>query len=149
MAWAGLAAVALTTSVTAAVGLLLGARFAELLGVPRLAGLWWLVCLAVLVMGCYLVASEWMVRERSYGALGRRNLLQGVGQVGTQVGLGLAGVRPLGLLLGFVTRQAACHWRADGPHTGSCASRRQVSPRSARPSGATGASPCSPRPRRC
>jgi O-antigen/teichoic acid export membrane protein len=101
VAWAGLAAVALTTSVAAAVGLLLGARFAELLGVPRLAGLWWLVCLAVLVMGCYLVASEWMVRERSYGALGRRNLLQGVGQVGTQVGLGLAGVRPLGLLLGF------------------------------------------------
>jgi O-antigen/teichoic acid export membrane protein len=52
--------------------------------------------------------STWMVRDRSYGALGRRNLLQGVGQVGTQLGLGALGVRPLGLLLGLgVGRTAA------------------------------------------
>jgi O-antigen/teichoic acid export membrane protein len=47
------------------------------------------------------VLSDWMVRDRSYGALGTRNLLQGIGQVGTQLGLGLAGVRPVGLLLGL------------------------------------------------
>jgi O-antigen/teichoic acid export membrane protein len=59
------------------------------------------VTVSVLVLGCYLVASEWMVRERSYAAIARRNLLQGVGQVATQIGLGLAAVRPAGLLLGF------------------------------------------------
>ncbi|GAA1255264.1 O-antigen flipase Wzx [Pseudonocardia aurantiaca] len=101
VAWAGLTAVAVTTVVTASAGVLLAEPLAGLLGVPRLADVWWLVCLSVLVLGCYLVASEWMIRERSYGTLGRRNLLQGVGQAVTQIGLGLVGVRPIGLLLGF------------------------------------------------
>jgi len=101
VAWAGLAVVAITTLITALVGLVAAAPLAALLGVPRLAPFWWLLALTVLVLGVYQVLSEWMIRERSYGALGRRNLLQGVGQVGTQIGLGLLGVRPLGLLLGL------------------------------------------------
>lgn len=101
VAWAGLAVTALMTLLTATVGLLAAAPLADLLGVPRLADFWWLVTLTVFVLGTYLVLSEWMVRDRSYGALGRRNLLQGVAQVSTQVGLGLVGVRPLGLLLGL------------------------------------------------
>ncbi len=52
-------------------------------------------------MGTYFVLSEWMVRDRSYGALGWRNLLQGVGQTATQVGLGVLQIRPVGLLLGL------------------------------------------------
>lgn len=101
VAWTALAVVTFTTVVTAGGGLLAGGPIAELLGVPGLAGYWWLAALTVFVMGAYLVLSEWMVRERSYGALGRRNLLMGVGQVATQVGLGFAGVTPLGLLLGL------------------------------------------------
>lgn len=100
VAWAGLAVVAGTTAVTALVGALVAGPLATLLGVPRLADYWWLVALTVLVLGTYQVLSEWMIRERSYGALGRRNLLQGFGQVGTQLGLGLLGLRPAGLLLG-------------------------------------------------
>jgi O-antigen/teichoic acid export membrane protein len=101
VAWAGLAAVAVTTLATALVGLVAAPGLAALLGVPRLAPFWWLLALTVLVLGVYQVLSEWMIRERSYGALGRRNLLQGVGQVGTQLGLGVLGVRPVGLLLGL------------------------------------------------
>jgi O-antigen/teichoic acid export membrane protein len=101
VAWAGLSAVGLTTLLTAGLGWVVAEPLSRLLGVPRLAGVWWLVSLSVLILGCYIVASEWMVRERSYGAIARRNLLQGVGQVTTQIGLGLAGVRPIGLLLGF------------------------------------------------
>jgi O-antigen/teichoic acid export membrane protein len=101
VAWAGLCAVGATALLTAAVGWALADPVAAVLGVPRLAEVWWLVALSVLVLGCYQVASEWMVRQRSYSAVARRNVLQGVGQVGTQVGLGLAGVRPWGLLLGL------------------------------------------------
>jgi len=101
VAWSALAVVMGTTLVTAVVGLLAANPLAQLLGVPALARYWWLVALTVLAIGTYLVLSEWMVRDRTYGALGRRNLLQGVGQTATQVGLGLAGVRPLGLLLGL------------------------------------------------
>jgi O-antigen/teichoic acid export membrane protein len=89
------------TILTAVVGFLVAEPLAELLGVPSLAQYWWLVAATVFVLGAYMVLSEWMVRDRTYGALGRRNLFQGLGQVATQVGLGLAGVRPLGLLLGL------------------------------------------------
>jgi O-antigen/teichoic acid export membrane protein len=101
VAWASLACVALTATVTGIVGWSAGPSIAAALGAPALAPLWWLVALTVLAVGTYLALTEWMVREQSYGALARRNLLQGIGQVTTQVGLGLAGVRPLGLLLGL------------------------------------------------
>jgi O-antigen/teichoic acid export membrane protein len=101
VAWTALAAVSLTTVLTAAVGLAAAAPIAELLGVPQLAGYWWLIALTVFVLGTYNILSVWMVRDRSYGALGRRNVLQGVGQTATQVGLGLMQVRPVGLLLGI------------------------------------------------
>jgi O-antigen/teichoic acid export membrane protein len=101
VAWTALAAVAATTILTAAVGLVAAVPIAELLGVSQLAHYWWLIALTVFVMGTYNVLSVWMVRDRSYSALGRRNLLQGVGQTATQVGLGLMQIRPLGLLLGI------------------------------------------------
>lgn len=101
VAWASMAFVAATGVLTAVVGFVAAAPLAALLGVPELAGYWWLVPLTALAIGTYVVLSNWMIRDRSYGALARRNLLQGVGQVGTQVGLGIIGVRPLGLLLGL------------------------------------------------
>jgi O-antigen/teichoic acid export membrane protein len=108
VAWAALAAVAGVAGLTALLGIVAAEPLAALLGVPTLADHWWLIVLTVLAMGTYLVLSEWMVRDRSYGALARRNLLQGVGQVGTQVGLGVAGAGPTGLLLGLgVGRVAA------------------------------------------
>jgi O-antigen/teichoic acid export membrane protein len=101
VAWASLAFVGMTAAVTAVVGWFAGPPIAALLGTPELAALWWLVALTVLAIGSYLVLTEWMVRAQSYGALARRNLMQGIGQVVTQIGLGLAGVRPVGLLLGL------------------------------------------------
>ncbi|MBW0101552.1 lipopolysaccharide biosynthesis protein [Pseudonocardia sp. KRD291] len=101
VAFASLVSVLVTAAATAVAAWFLGPSLAGLLGAPALAAYWWLVALTVLVIGCYLVLSEWMIRGRTYGALSRRNLFQGIGQVVTQVGLGLAGVRPLGLLLGL------------------------------------------------
>ena len=82
VAWAALAVVVGTTTVTAVVGLLAGGPLAALLGVPKLAQYWWLVAATVFVLGTYMVLSEWMIRDRTYGALGRRNFLQGVSQDG-------------------------------------------------------------------
>lgn len=101
VAWAALGAVGLVTMLTAAIGVVAADPVADLLGVPQLADYWWLLALTVLVLGIYLVLSEWMIRDRSYAAIGRRNLFQGLGQTATQVGLGLAGIRPVGLLLGL------------------------------------------------
>lgn len=101
VAWAALAFLGLTSLLTAGVGLVAGSWLARMLGVPALTHYWWLLVLTLVTFGTYQILSDWMVRDRSYGALGRRNLLQGVGQVATQAGLGAAGVRPLGLLLGL------------------------------------------------
>ena len=101
VAWAGMACVVLTTTVTAVVGWSAGPSVAALLGAPALAPLWWLVALTVLALGTYFVLTEWMVRAQSFGALASRNLLQGVGQVTTQVGLGLAGSGPTGCCSGL------------------------------------------------
>lgn len=101
VAWTALVAVTVTTALTAVVGVFAAEPIAGLLGQPRLAHYWWLIPLTVFVMGSYKVLSTWMVRTRSYGAIGRRNVLQGVGQVATQVALGLLQVRPIGLLLGL------------------------------------------------
>jgi O-antigen/teichoic acid export membrane protein len=100
LAWTALTAVMVTTVLTAAVGLVAAAPVAGLLGVPQLAQFWWLMTLTVFVVGIYYVLTAWMVRDRRYGAIGRRNLFQGIGQTAVQVGLGLMRVRPIGLLLG-------------------------------------------------
>lgn len=101
VAWASLGSVLLTASATALVWWFAGPAIAAALGSPQLGGYWWLFGFTVLAIGTYLLLTEWMVRAQQYGALARRNLLQGVGQVVTQVGLGAAGVRPIGLLLGL------------------------------------------------
>lgn len=101
VAWAGIGFVGLTALGTGALGWVVAAPLGRLLGVPALAGFWWLVPLTVLALGIYQLLSDWMVRERSYPALGRRNLFQGVGQVSTQAALGCAGAGAGGLLLGL------------------------------------------------
>jgi O-antigen/teichoic acid export membrane protein len=110
VAWAALMTVAFTSLVTAVVWVLAADPITALLGVPQLAGYWWLAALTVLAMGSYEVLTDWMVRGRTYGALGRRNVIQGIAQAVTQVGLGLAGVRPVGLLLGFAVGRFASLW---------------------------------------
>ena len=99
-AWAGIGIAAAFAAVVAVVGVAGGEQIAALLGVPALAAVWWLVPLTALVIALQEVLSSWMVRQRSYSSIARRNVLQGVGQVGTQVGLGLAHLQPVGLLLG-------------------------------------------------
>ena len=101
VAWASLFSVTMTVFITAAVGWFAGPYIAALLGHPDLARYWWLIALTVLALGFYVVLTEWMVRNHDYGGLARRNMRQGIGQVVTQVGLGLANVRPVGLLLGL------------------------------------------------
>jgi O-antigen/teichoic acid export membrane protein len=101
VAWTALAAVTVTAVLTGAFGVVAAQPVADLLGVPQLARYWWLVAATVFVLGTYFVVSEWMVRDRSYTTLARRNVLQGVGQTATQIGLGMVQVRPVGLLLGL------------------------------------------------
>lgn len=100
VATAALVLTAVVAGVTHLVGLVAGGSLAAALGTPRLADLWWLVALGVAATGVTAVMSGWLIRRQAYGPLGRRNGLQGLVQVGVQVGAGLTGVGAPGLLAG-------------------------------------------------
>lgn len=62
---------------------------------------WWLLPLTIMSIAIHKVLSSWMVRQEQFVRLGQRNFLVGIGQLLVQVGFGLAGVKPVGLLLGL------------------------------------------------
>lgn len=63
--------------------------------------------LGAAMLGMYLVLNQLAVRQRAYGAIGRRNVLQASVTVALQVGLGLAGWGATGLVVGLIAGQAA------------------------------------------
>lgn len=59
---------------------------------------WWLVPVTLVAMGAYALVSSSVVRAQNYTGLAVRNVTQGLAQAIASVGLGFAGVVPLGLL---------------------------------------------------
>lgn len=59
------------------------------------------------MLGIYLVLNQLAVRQRAYGAIARRNVLQAITTVALQVGLGVAGWGSVGLVFGLILGQAA------------------------------------------
>ena len=76
----------------------LWARGATLRG---LRDLWWLVPFTVAALALFQLVSAVLVRAERYRDLAGRNAVQGIGTAAAQLAFGLAGVRPLGLLLGM------------------------------------------------
>lgn len=64
-------------------------------------GFTWLLPVTIMAISVHKVLSAWMVRKEQFARLGQRNFLVGLGQLIVQVGLGIAGVKPVGLLLGL------------------------------------------------
>lgn len=68
----------------------------------------WLLAVPIsaAAMGCYLVLNQLAIRQRRFGSIGRRSFAQPLVMVLAQTGMGLAGLRPGGLVLGFGLGQA-------------------------------------------
>ena len=79
---------------------------ARLTGTPALVALWWAVPLTIVVVALQRVATAWLARRRDYGALARRSVLQGVGQLACTLGLAPLG-GPAGLVLSVAAGRAA------------------------------------------
>ncbi|MCA9633625.1 MAG: oligosaccharide flippase family protein [Myxococcales bacterium] len=80
--------------------LLFRQRIAVLLGEPRLAPLLPLVPLGVLGATLYETLSQWAVRKKNFGSLGKTTVAKGVLQAGAQLTAGALGSGALGLLVG-------------------------------------------------
>lgn len=87
--------------------LVLGAWIATVLGVPVLASAGWVLPIAVVTGGSYQALMLWHVRERGYRPIAVTRVTQAMAGASTQLGLGLMGVGPAGLLAGDVIGRTA------------------------------------------
>ena len=71
----------------------------------HLASWLWFVPAVGATMASFLLLNQLAIRHRRYGAVGRRNLLSSACNVTTQLGAGLAGLRPGGLVVGLAVGQ--------------------------------------------
>ncbi|MBM4318506.1 MAG: lipopolysaccharide biosynthesis protein [Deltaproteobacteria bacterium] len=67
----------------------------------------WLVPLGILLSGWYSSFSFWAIRRKAFDRLARTRVQQSLGGTLTSLGLGLLGLKPLGLLLGTLVNQSA------------------------------------------
>lgn len=96
-------AIAATFSAILLVGTLLAPGWiAQALGHAELAPYLWLVPVATFLAGAYSTMQFWFVRSKEFPELARNRIAQATGSATTQIGFGLAGIAPLGLLLGQV-----------------------------------------------
>ena len=75
---------------------------ADLLNAPEISRYLWLLPVGLLFGGIYELLTFTAVRMENYPLLARTKVSQSLGLVTTQIGLGLAGAGPLGLILGDV-----------------------------------------------
>lgn len=86
---------------------ILGDRIVNWTNTPALSPYLWLLPLGLLGSGIYQVFNYWAVRGKAFTRIARTRLNQSLGQVLTQLGLGLMQIGPVGLLLGQVVGRTA------------------------------------------
>jgi len=68
----------------------------------NLGAYWWLLPVAVLGSGLYEILKSWFTRQKDFKSLAKTDVYVTAGGAIIKIGLGLLGVKPLGLLLGAV-----------------------------------------------
>lgn len=78
----------------------------NLLSMDQLLPYWWLLPVAIAGTGLYELLTNWAVREKAFKPLAKTKIWQSVIGSTVKIGLGLLGMKPLGLLIGQVFTQA-------------------------------------------
>lgn len=98
---------ALTLSAIFAVVLLIAEEgILARIGQPGLAPYLWLLPLCTAYAGVFAALQFWLVRRREFASLATSRVLQSGSASGLQIGLGMAGTGPLGLVLGLLANSA-------------------------------------------
>lgn len=87
--------------------LLVPQPLSALLGRPELEPWLWLVPLGVILAASYSALQFWATRARRFGSIARTRVTQATWSAATLLGLGLAGIAPLGLLVGSMLNTGA------------------------------------------
>lgn len=79
-----------------------GERFVSLLNSPRLSTYLWITPVGVVGLSLYQILTQWALRKKDYRGVARTRMTQGLVLATVQLGAGLAGMGPGGLILGDV-----------------------------------------------
>lgn len=101
LAWLGLLSTLITSLGVALLFWVFQDILVRVFALDSLAHYWWIIPITVFSIGLYKVASSWFVRLQRFGQIAWRNGSQGIAQAGFNLGLGLAGIAPLGLIGGL------------------------------------------------
>lgn len=66
----------------------------------------WLVPVGILAVGIYKSLLYWAIRKKAYKNITKTKINQGIAKVFIQIGLGLLGFGPIGLILGHISGQS-------------------------------------------
>lgn len=102
LVWASSGVMLANAGILAVVVWLVGDAVVRLMSVPELAPYLWMLPLGLVFAGLYELLTYVAVRKLDYRLLSRTKLIQGVGMAATQVGLGLIGLGPAGLIVGDI-----------------------------------------------
>jgi O-antigen/teichoic acid export membrane protein len=72
---------------------------------PALKPFLWLLPVGVLGLGASEVLTQWAIRKKSFSIIAKTNIAKGAAQVGTQLGAGIIGLGPIGLIVGQLLGQ--------------------------------------------
>ncbi len=100
--------IVLATSILLTGGVLIFAD--QILGIAGIESLRehpWIVPVGVMGAGAYQVLLSWAIRAEAIDAIARTKVSQGLGMAGAQLGLGVLGVGPVGLLVGWAAGQTS------------------------------------------
>ncbi len=90
-----------------AIGIAFAEPITEALHVPQLAPYMWVLPLSLAGGVLYQVMYFWAIREQGFSVIARTRVAQSGSRAGVQLLLGVAGVAPLGLLLGDLAEDVA------------------------------------------
>ena len=79
-----------------------GNEIAGLLGQEKVGEYFWLIPLGIWLSGSYGALQYWATRNKNFTLVAKTRLTQALGGAGTMLIFGVAGIAPLGLLLGKV-----------------------------------------------
>jgi len=79
---------------------------ASMLNVQENSQYLWFLPIGLLFAGTYELFTFTAVRDLNYGILAKTKILQGSGQIATQIGFGAADAGPAGLIIGYIIGQS-------------------------------------------
>lgn len=79
----------------------------DLLNLTEMSSLWMLLVFSILAVALYELLSMWATREQEFNVLAKTKVTQAIFGELSKIGLGLIGLKPVGLLIGHTMEQSS------------------------------------------